>query len=255
MDDPEMFHDKVVGSFVRIRISASSQKQDIYRLVQIIGTRKAPEAYKVGKRTTEVMLEILNLDKTEIVSIDTISNQEFTEDECKRLRQSIKCGLISRMTVGDVLEKAKELQEVRWLEAEIVRLSHLRDRASDLGQCVEKLQLLKTPEERQRRLNETPDVHADPKWIPAVSLMMKVKCMIRDKQKYETKRKWVFQKGQDQFSSRKGGSLLNDSWSGNARPPNKSLELGRNLSNKGFSSRRETLLLPHRQVTVHGTMG
>ncbi|KAL2928191.1 Zinc finger CCCH domain-containing protein 19 [Bienertia sinuspersici] len=240
MDDPEMFHDKVVGSFVRIRISASSQKQDIYRLVQIIGTRKAPEAYKVGKRTTEVMLEILNLDKTEIVSIDTISNQEFTEDECKRLRQSIKCGLISRMTVGDVLEKAKELQEVRWLEAEIVRLSHLRDRASDLGQCVEKLQLLKTPEERQRRLNETPDVHADPKMDPS--------CESDDESEMHDKRQaknmrpresGFFRRGRDQFSSRKGGSLLNDSWSGNARPPNKSLELGRNLSNKGFSSRRE----------------
>lgn len=37
MEDSEMFHDKVVGSFVRIRISGSNQKQDIYRLVQIIG--------------------------------------------------------------------------------------------------------------------------------------------------------------------------------------------------------------------------
>lgn len=43
------------------------------------GTSKAPEPYKVGKRTTEIMVEILNLDKTEIISIDTISNQEFTE--------------------------------------------------------------------------------------------------------------------------------------------------------------------------------
>lgn len=31
---------------------------------------------------------------------------------------------------------------------------------------MEKLQLLKTPEERQRRLNETPEVHADPKMDP-----------------------------------------------------------------------------------------
>lgn len=43
------------------------------------GTSKAAEPYKVGKRTTETMVEILNLDKTEIISIDTISNQEFTE--------------------------------------------------------------------------------------------------------------------------------------------------------------------------------
>lgn len=43
------------------------------------GTSKAPEPYKVGKKTTDIMVEILNLDKTEVISIDTISNQEFTE--------------------------------------------------------------------------------------------------------------------------------------------------------------------------------
>jgi chromatin remodeling complex protein RSC6 len=37
LDDMEKFHDKVVGSFVRIRISGSGQKQDLYRLVQVIG--------------------------------------------------------------------------------------------------------------------------------------------------------------------------------------------------------------------------
>lgn len=35
-----------------------------------------------------------------------------------------------------------------------------------LRECVEKLQLLKTPEERQRRLTEIPEVHADPKMNP-----------------------------------------------------------------------------------------
>ncbi|KAK7409795.1 hypothetical protein VNO78_00116 [Psophocarpus tetragonolobus] len=103
---------------------------------QVVGTCKGAEPYKVGKRMTDILLEILNLNKTEIVSIDIISNQEFTEDECKRLRQSIKCGLINRLTVGDIQDKALVLQAVRvkdWLEAEIVRLSHLRDRASEKG--------------------------------------------------------------------------------------------------------------------------
>lgn len=43
------------------------------------GTSKVADTYKVGKRTTDVMLEILNLSKTEVISIDIISNQEFTE--------------------------------------------------------------------------------------------------------------------------------------------------------------------------------
>ncbi|GFP85933.1 zinc finger CCCH domain-containing protein 19 [Phtheirospermum japonicum] len=181
LEDAELFHDKVIGTFVRIRISGSNQKQDLYRLVPVVGTSVAAEPYKIGKKSTDTVVEILNLDKTEIISIDTISNQEFTEEECKRLRQSIKCGLIRRMTVGDILDKTMEIQTARvndWLESEVLRLSHLRDRASDLGrrkeypflpfeECVEKLQLLKTPEERRRRLDEIPEIHADPKMDPS----------------------------------------------------------------------------------------
>jgi len=43
------------------------------------GTCKTAEPYKVGKKMTDILLEILNLNKTEIVSMDIISNQEFTE--------------------------------------------------------------------------------------------------------------------------------------------------------------------------------
>lgn len=44
-----------------------------------VGTRKVAEPYKIGERTTDLMLEILNIDKKEVVSIDGISNQEFSE--------------------------------------------------------------------------------------------------------------------------------------------------------------------------------
>lgn len=37
------------------------------------------EPYKIGERTTDVMLEILNLDKKEVISIDGISNHGFSE--------------------------------------------------------------------------------------------------------------------------------------------------------------------------------
>lgn len=37
IEDTETFHDKVIGSFVRIRISGAGQKQDLYRLVQVVG--------------------------------------------------------------------------------------------------------------------------------------------------------------------------------------------------------------------------
>lgn len=94
---------------MRIRISGSGLKQDMYRLAQVVGiplqyyipsfvhiyflvfhyslklinlcsgTSKAIEPYKTGRRTTDITLEILNLNKTEIILIDSISNQDFSE--------------------------------------------------------------------------------------------------------------------------------------------------------------------------------
>ncbi|XP_022751435.1 zinc finger CCCH domain-containing protein 44-like [Durio zibethinus] len=174
IDDADKFNDKVVGSFVRINIPGSDQKQDTYRLVQVIGTSKVAEPYKIGERTVDVMLEILNLDKKEVVSIGGISNQEFSEDECQRLCQSIKCGPTKWFTVGEIQEKAMALQAVRvndWLESEILRVKNLLDQAREKGhtkelrKCVEKLQLLNSPDERQCRLHEIPDVHSDPNMI------------------------------------------------------------------------------------------
>lgn len=43
------------------------------------GTSKVAEPYKIGTRTTDIKLEILNLNRKEVISIDEISNQEFSE--------------------------------------------------------------------------------------------------------------------------------------------------------------------------------
>ncbi|KAL1199725.1 Zinc finger CCCH domain-containing protein 44 [Cardamine amara subsp. amara] len=176
LDDFNKVHEKVVGTILRIKVSGSDQKLDIHRLVQVVGTSKATASYQLGAKTTDVMLEILNLDKREVISVDQLSDQNVTEDECKRLRQSIKCGLNKRLTVGDILKTAATLQAMRInevLEAEILKLHHLRDRASEKGhrkelrECVEKLDLLKSSEERQRLLQEVPEVHTDPSMDPS----------------------------------------------------------------------------------------
>uniref|UniRef100_A0A251S3I3 Putative zinc finger, CCCH-type n=1 Tax=Helianthus annuus TaxID=4232 RepID=A0A251S3I3_HELAN len=165
LEDGDSFHAKVVGSIVRIRISGCDLKHDMYRLVQVIGTSKVDVPYTVNCKLTDIMLEVLNLDKKETISIDAVSDQEFSEEECRRLQRSIRCGLVKHFTVGEIQEKAVALQSVKlndWMEKEILRLTHLRDTAK----CVEKLQLLKTPDERERRLNKIPQVHSDPKMNP-----------------------------------------------------------------------------------------
>ncbi|KAA8536046.1 hypothetical protein F0562_028524 [Nyssa sinensis] len=214
-----------------IRISGSNQKQDMYRLVQVVGTSKAAEPYKIGKRTTDI---------------------EFTEDECKRLRQSIKCGLINRLTVGDILEKATEVQVARvndWLETEIVRLSHLRDRASEKGrrkelrECVEKLQLLKTPEERRRRLEEIPEIHADPNMDPSFESEDDDSEMEDNKREiYMRPRGSGFsRKGREPISPRGGSFSSKDSWTGARKDSSKNWELNRNTSNKNLLDKGESI--------------
>ncbi|KAL9254820.1 Zinc finger CCCH domain-containing protein [Drosera capensis] len=216
LEDSESFSEKVVGSFVRIRISGSLQKQDLYRLVQVVGVGNAPESYRFGKRTTDVMLEILNLDKTELVSLDTISNQEFTEDECKRLCQSIKCGLIDRLTVGVVLGKAKELHKVRVTD------------------------LLKTPKERQRRLDEIPVVHDDPKMDPSYDSDDESDTKSRRQETGTTQREYgSFGQGRDPFSARKGGLSSSDSRSPAVLPLNRERDSPRDLPGTGISPRGE----------------
>ncbi|KAK6916641.1 SWIB/MDM2 domain [Dillenia turbinata] len=218
IEDKEKFHDNVVGSFVRIRISASTQKQDIYRLVQVIGTSKAAKPYKTGKRMTDIMLEIQNLDKTELISIDIISNQEFTEEECKRLRQSIKFGLINRLTVGDILEKATALKSVR-----------VKD-------------LLKTPEERERRLQETPEVHSDPKMDPSYESEEEDEEDDKKRGSFTRPRGSGFsRKVREPLSPRKGSAASNDAWSGTMRSSNMRWELNRSMSDKGFSTKGEDI--------------
>ncbi|XP_059315123.1 zinc finger CCCH domain-containing protein 19 [Lycium ferocissimum] len=248
LEEDDKFHDKVVGTFLRIRISGNVQKQDLYRLVQVVGTSKAAEPYKLGKRTTDVALEILNLNKTEVLSIDTISNQDFTEEECKRLRQSIKCGLINRPTVGDILDKAMEIHAARvndWLESEILRLSHLRDRASEKGrkkelrECVEKLQLLKTPDERHRRLEEVPEIHADPKMDPSYES--------EDEDSESNDRRDSYMRSRESSFGRRGRGPISprsnfppkDSWGAAGKSSSKNFELNRSSSGKNILSRSE----------------
>ncbi|XP_010909493.1 uncharacterized protein [Elaeis guineensis] len=247
LDDIDTFNEKVIGSFVRIRICGVGQRQDVYRLVQVKGTCKAADKYKSGKKTTDVMLEILNLDKTELITIDIISNQEFTEEECKRLRQSIKCGFISRLTVGEVQEKARALQAVRvndWLESEKLRLAHLRDRASEKGrskelrECVEKLRLLNMPEDRNRRLNEVPEIHADPHMSPDYETAEEEEEPDSKRHDhYSRSRASAFlRKGKELTSPGRGISISGDNWNDSRKNSNIG-ESSRSILTEGASNK------------------
>ncbi|PKI64942.1 hypothetical protein CRG98_014684 [Punica granatum] len=106
IDDLEQFQRKVVGSIVRIRVSGKDEKQEMHRLVQVVGTSKTSELYKFGDRSTNVKLEILNFDRKEVISIDEITDHDFSEEECRQFTQSIRCGQVKGFRKGENQQKA-----------------------------------------------------------------------------------------------------------------------------------------------------
>ncbi|KAL0378362.1 UNVERIFIED_CONTAM: Zinc finger CCCH domain-containing protein 44 [Sesamum radiatum] len=159
------FNDKVIGSIVRIRISSNDQKPDVYRLVQVLGIRKVAEPYNIGNRTADVMLEVLNLDIKEVVSIDAISIKSLPRTRCKRkLWHSNQSGSMIAPSLSAVIQSVGDLL------ADIVLLCAplgvAKQEIVRLREYMDKLQLLKSPAELHRRLSEVPEIHADPKMSP-----------------------------------------------------------------------------------------
>ncbi|GJT70254.1 zinc finger CCCH domain-containing protein 44-like protein [Tanacetum coccineum] len=114
------------------RLSEGDHKDDMYKLVEVVGTTKVDVPY--GNKSVDIMLEVSNLEKKETVSIDTISNQELSADECRCMRESVRCGLVRCFTIGEIQEKAITFQSVLIddrLGIEMLRLNQLRDRASE----------------------------------------------------------------------------------------------------------------------------
>ncbi|KAM7251417.1 hypothetical protein ACFE04_023300 [Oxalis oulophora] len=206
IDDINKFQEKAIGSVVRIKISAGDHKHEAYRLVQVTGTNKASEPYKLGSGTTDVVLEILNLDKKELIRIDELSNQEFSEDECTHFRQSVKCGLNKCFKVAEIKEKAMVLKAVKVNDL-------FFDNVATHRECVEKLQLLNSPEERQRMLQDVPEVHADPKMDPLAYDCDNDAGISYDKGKDDKKRRRASGAGRKkkvQVLSQSGGDALNE---------------------------------------------
>ncbi|KAJ7520080.1 hypothetical protein O6H91_20G065700 [Diphasiastrum complanatum] len=175
LDDPE-FETKVIGTFVRIRVPGTSGKPEMcYRLAQVAGIKVQSQKYKTGKKTTNVVLEIMNLHKKEDLTIDLVSNQDFTVEECHRLCQSVKCHFIRALRVGEIEQKALSIREAKlndWFETEVLRLIALRDGANEKGrkkelrECIEKLQKFSDADFRAKELRSLPVVIADPHMNP-----------------------------------------------------------------------------------------
>ncbi|KAL4184108.1 hypothetical protein AMTRI_Chr11g101710 [Amborella trichopoda] len=155
-DNLETFESKVVGCFVRVK-SDGKEKWNNYELVQVVGIKKSLEDLKVGMTSKDIALKVSNSEKD--VPISLISDDEFSEEECEELRQSMKKGLLKRPTVEELQRKAEVLHEeitIHGIGKEIEMLRRIIARAKEKG-----VQQLSSPEEQKRQLRETPNIVAD----------------------------------------------------------------------------------------------
>ncbi|KAL6495689.1 hypothetical protein OROGR_030252 [Orobanche gracilis] len=103
---PESFEFKIVGSFVRMKLTlmtfikrtASRFNKSQKRVEKITGA---------GDAGIEVRLRVSNFFKE--VSVSTLSDDNFSKEEIENVQDRIKSGLLKRLTVSEVEEKVQIL--------------------------------------------------------------------------------------------------------------------------------------------------
>lgn len=162
---PEEFEDKVVGSIVRVKCDPNDYLQkNSHQLVRVAGIRKVSGT----DGNTESLLQVCNSVKD--IHICMLSDDKFSEEECKDFQQRMKDGLLKRLTVVELKQKAQRLHEditKHWIARELDLLQNLIDRANEKGwrkelfEYLERRQLLQTESEQSRLLLEVPDIVAE----------------------------------------------------------------------------------------------
>uniref|UniRef100_K3XRM7 Uncharacterized protein n=1 Tax=Setaria italica TaxID=4555 RepID=K3XRM7_SETIT len=168
LSQPDTFEQKVVGCFVRFKIPFSmdcyKNSPNAFMLGRVAGIKKSSKEYKINDTYTNVLLCVTGLWND--VNISELSDEDFVEDECNDLISLVKKGLLERATIAEFEEKVATVHRDivnHWIERELVILERYIDRAHMKGwhELLQRKKLLSTPAERQRRLEEIPEIVPD----------------------------------------------------------------------------------------------
>ncbi|KAL2939456.1 hypothetical protein RDABS01_033616 [Bienertia sinuspersici] len=166
--------------------------------VNFRGIKKQP----IGGENVGVLLHVSSMPID--ISIEMLSESDFTKEECDQLRQQIKDGLHKKLTVVELERKAKILREdiiKHWIVKECAVLKNLIDKANEKGRrreypfitinnrvevmplsClwldkfirltdyIERRKQLQCPSEQLRLIQQIPEVIADDVQLEASSL-------------------------------------------------------------------------------------
>uniref|UniRef100_A0A0A9CTB1 Uncharacterized protein n=1 Tax=Arundo donax TaxID=35708 RepID=A0A0A9CTB1_ARUDO len=176
LSHPDTFEQKVVGCFVRVKINPKvhvyQMSRKAYQLGLVTAIKKHSKEYeikgKIKNTRTDIILSVAGV--WDDVTISMLSDEDIEEDECNDLIPLVEKGTLKRTTVGEFEEKVATVHKDivnHWIDKELVRLEKEIDRAHEKGwhremeELMHQKKLLSTTAERQRRLDEVPEIIAD----------------------------------------------------------------------------------------------
>ncbi|QHO56086.1 uncharacterized protein At5g08430 isoform X5 [Arachis hypogaea] len=162
LKQPEKFDCKVIGSFVRVRTNPYEIFQkNPHKLEQVLGINR-PKNDEINR---EILLTLSN--ELNDVPILKVSDDDFTEEECKDLCERMRNGLLKQPTVLELDQKARSLHEdiIRhWIPREInllqnrIALANEKGWRKELFEYMDRKTKLETPSEQSRLLSDIPKV-------------------------------------------------------------------------------------------------
>ncbi|MCD9639629.1 hypothetical protein HAX54_024277 [Datura stramonium] len=131
---PESIETKIIGSFVRVKLDPCDYEQhNSHRLVQIAGIKHGSS----DKCNSKSLILVSNMARD--VCLSMLSDDEFSKEECDDLREKVKAGLLKKLTIVELEQKAKILHEditKHRIARELELLQKLIDRANEKGMII-----------------------------------------------------------------------------------------------------------------------
>ncbi|XP_047250779.1 uncharacterized protein At5g08430-like [Capsicum annuum] len=157
---PESIETKIVGSFVRVQLHPGKRNSD-HQLVQIT----AIEHGSSDKCSPESFVQVSDMARN--VCLTMLSDGEIKKEECDELKEKVKAGLVKKLTIVELEQKAKILHEditKHRIAQELVLLQKLINNANEKGwrhkvnQYIWRSQILKTTAYLSSQLENIPQV-------------------------------------------------------------------------------------------------
>ncbi|XP_054282187.1 RNA polymerase-associated protein RTF1 homolog [Macrosteles quadrilineatus] len=152
------FNRVVEGCFVRIGIGNHNGKP-VYRVAEISGVCETAKIYQLGNTRTNKGLKLRHGAQERVFRLEFVSNQEFTESEYYKWRETCAVQGISIPTVDDIDKKLSDIKEAliyEFKEEDIEKIVQEKGRfkQNPYNYAMKKTQLMKDRDMAQSRGDE-----------------------------------------------------------------------------------------------------